>query len=219
MGDGQITVVKAKGFTTVFNAAFQRKDLSWKAKGLLIFLLTCAENWVIYKKDLKNRSTDGYDSTVTAFNELQEAGYIEVIENRDNGLFSAPTYLVHESPIRDFPEPVSPESENPRLINKPNKKEINKGSCLKLSKEERKVAFKREVSKYYSKDGVNGYDAEFLKDFFDYWTESSDNTTKLRFEDEKFFDLKRRLSTFKRKEKPKQHNRGYNSYQGQEVGN
>lgn len=89
-------------FTTVPNETFQRNDISWKAKGLLIYLLTLPDDWEIYKKDLSKRSSDGYSLTNSAFRELQDLGYIvEDGEKRNEGMFSGKDYLV-------FPVPKTP---------------------------------------------------------------------------------------------------------------
>ena len=42
------------------------------------------------------------------------------------------------------------------------------------------------------------YDKQMLKAFFDYWTETNRSKKKMRFEDQKFFDLTKRLSTWYR---------------------
>jgi phage replication O-like protein O len=39
-----------------------------------------------------------------------------------------------------------------------------------------------------------------FKTFIDYWTESNKSGKKLRFEDQKFFDIKKRFATFERRE-------------------
>lgn len=86
-------------FTTVPNETFQRIDISWKAKGLLIYLLTLPDDWEIYKKDLSKRSSDGYSLTNSAFRELQDFGYIvEDGEKRSEGMFSGKDYLVFPVP-------------------------------------------------------------------------------------------------------------------------
>jgi hypothetical protein len=50
--------------------------------------------------------------------------------------------------------------------------------------------FRENLKKY-----IGQYENKLLKDFFDYWTEPS-KSGKLRFEDQKFFDFKRRLNTW-----------------------
>lgn len=48
---------------------------------------------------------------------------------------------------------------------------------------------------------VEKYGREMLANFYNYWTEPNKSNTKLRFENEKFWDLNRRLSTWVGKEK------------------
>jgi hypothetical protein len=125
--DGRIKKSKKNGnFTVVPNEILRKVELSWKAKGLMAYLLGMSDDWIVYKKDLCTRSTDGYDSTIKAFNELVVAGYIEVNKIKgEKGRFTGYEYIIHDtppSPARDFPEPdspepVSPEPENPDLIN------------------------------------------------------------------------------------------------------
>lgn len=42
------------------------------------------------------------------------------------------------------------------------------------------------------------YSTKLLEDFSDYWTETSENSNKMRFEKEKTWDLSRRLKRWKR---------------------
>lgn len=51
------------------------------------------------------------------------------------------------------------------------------------------------------KDFVGTYSDDMCKRFFNYWTESNVNGKKMRFEMEKVFDLKRRLSTWAKNDK------------------
>lgn len=202
---GKITLAtKSKGFTQIPNSILKSKTLSWKAKGLMSYLLTLDEDWTLYKSDLKNRATDGYDSMCSAFKELEDAGYITSITVRnDGGLFAGIEYEVHENPcleqiepIRENPSTVKPDAVNPQLINTSlnNKKSF----VFKEKIEERIAAFRRELYPYVrSGTNIDGYDAELVREFFDYWSESNGKT--FRREREDFFDIKRRLSTFKKK--------------------
>jgi hypothetical protein len=75
----------------------------------------------------------------------------------------------------------------------------------KENKETRAIAFKLLVLKFQNK-----YKIETLKEFFEYWTETGDSDTKLRFEKEKTFGLSQRLSRWEKNkvafsnEKPKE---------------
>jgi chemotaxis protein histidine kinase CheA len=44
---------------------------------------------------------------------------------------------------------------------------------------------------------VDEFGKELCNDFYRYWTESNSSKTKMRFESEKFFDMKRRLITWR----------------------
>lgn len=46
-----------------------------------------------------------------------------------------------------------------------------------------------------------GYDSKMLKEFFDYWSESSEGGKKMRFELEKVFDIGKRLNTWANRSK------------------
>lgn len=63
-----------------------------------------------------------------------------------------------------------------------------------LTYEQRFDAFKWKVQQY--KDANPGkYPISFYTNFIRYWTEDNEKKKKMRFEDEKFFDVGRRLAT------------------------
>ena len=64
---------------------------------------------------------------------------------------------------------------------------------IKETIKEREILFKNSLIPYIGK-----YSNELLKSFYNYWTEPNKKNTRLRFEDQKFFDIGRRLGTFKR---------------------
>lgn len=207
---GKLT--KKSNFTSVPNKALHNKSLSWKAKGLLSYLLSLPDDWAIYKKDLKNRSTDGYDGMLSGFIELEQHGYIETVKCADDGLFGGGIdYIIHDSPIREFTDSVKTVTGNPDLIH----------TYLNKDKEIRKKEFMNKLAPYLkTEQNVKGYEKETLREFYDYWTETSDERKTLRFESQDYFDIAKRLSRFRPKqtEAPKQQNKNY-SYQGGEVGN
>lgn len=104
--------------------------LSWKAKGLLSYLLSKPDNWEIYVSDLLKRATDGRDSIYAGLKELEKAGYLR--RNRkhnDQGRFDGYEYVIYERPIEDepmsntieisnanFTEPRQPYTENPDTV-------------------------------------------------------------------------------------------------------
>lgn len=113
-------VSKNSNYSTISNAFLNDEQLSWKAKGLLTWLLTRPDNWKIFSKDLQTRSTDGRDSTNSAIEELIKNGYIERISIREKGIYRGYDYTVYESPPQDNrsgkPAAVNPNTENPQLV-------------------------------------------------------------------------------------------------------
>jgi hypothetical protein len=77
MNTGQI--VKGKrthDFAIIPNEISQSKDLTMEEKGMLCFLLSLPENWVLYKKNLYSQMPDAKNAVDRVFKSLQEKGYI-----------------------------------------------------------------------------------------------------------------------------------------------
>lgn len=92
---------KKEGFTQISNETLRTDNLSWKAKGLLCYLLSHDDDFEIRKSNIHKHATDGYDSTNSAFKELQTKGYIkETGSGRDEkGNFVGFDYEFDEKPI------------------------------------------------------------------------------------------------------------------------
>lgn len=72
---------KRHNFSIIDNQAAEDKTLSWKARGILWYLLTKPDNWKVRISDLVAKSDkDGRDSVKAGFKELEQAGY--AIRNR-----------------------------------------------------------------------------------------------------------------------------------------
>ncbi|MBA7609455.1 hypothetical protein ES703_16646 [subsurface metagenome] len=73
--------------------------LSFKATGLLSYLLSKPDNWYISYKNLISSKTDGLRSLTSAFKELLHFGYITKAQLRnDNGQYGPYYYSVFEIP-------------------------------------------------------------------------------------------------------------------------
>jgi hypothetical protein len=94
---------KDNPFVMMDRRPLEKPYLSWKAKGLLAYLLSRPDNWVINFGDLVKRSTEGEHATRTAAKELIKAGHIKVDTERDNnGKITKWTYTVYEQPLCGF---------------------------------------------------------------------------------------------------------------------
>lgn len=111
--------------------------LSFKAKGILAYLMSKPDNWKVVVQDLVNNSADGRDSVYSGINELKRYGYLEKYPVRENGKILHWESIVYETPIEvepeekptsgksgsgekpfpDFPEMENPDMENPERNN------------------------------------------------------------------------------------------------------
>lgn len=66
---------------------------------------------------------------------------------------------------------------------------------VKLTLEERSENFKIEVKKF------TNYDIDLLKSFYNYWSETNSQKTKMKYEMQETFDISRRLATWKNNDK------------------
>ena len=94
-----IRVVHDSGYTCISNNMLQDTTLSWKAKGLLSYMLTCTDNWDFNVEGLSHFSSDGYTATNTALKELIQKGYVTREQVRENGKIKDIIYTVYETPI------------------------------------------------------------------------------------------------------------------------
>lgn len=97
-----------KPFVMIERSIFEATELSWRAKGLLGYLLSRPDDWSVCVADLINRSTDGRDSCYAALKELGDAGYIaKSARPKQAGRFGGFEYVVFEKPV-SVPQDVSP---------------------------------------------------------------------------------------------------------------
>lgn len=139
----------------------ENKALSWKAKGLLAYLLSRPDDWVVRFRDLVNRSPDGAHVVRVAMNELKKAGHVKVTQEREGGRVKQWTYTVYESPECDFQQVEKQQVENRTLNNnkstkKDKKREGNKPAAPKANDFPANVLY-REVTEKYPKK-ANWYD-------------------------------------------------------------
>ena len=83
---------------------FENNALSWKAKGLLGYLLSKPDNWTVLVADIIKQSTDGRDAVYSGIKELRQAGYVHKEYIRDDkGRMLGCEYIVYELPFTDLP--------------------------------------------------------------------------------------------------------------------
>ncbi|NSM28286.1 hypothetical protein HRD95_06815, partial [Enterococcus faecalis] len=105
------TNFSGKNFTQIRNEAVRDKKLSWKARGILVYLASLPPDWKIYKSEVMTHSKDKKDSFNSGWKELIRRGYIRGFNNRNRGKFSGYTWIVTDNPVRGIPESDFPDSD------------------------------------------------------------------------------------------------------------
>lgn len=91
-------IEKSRNYTVMSNYHLRDKNLSYKAKGLLSFMLSLPEDWDYSINGLVSISKEGVKAIRNILQELQSYGYL-VIEKKQNevGQFEY-EYLIYEQP-------------------------------------------------------------------------------------------------------------------------
>ncbi|MFD6699843.1 MULTISPECIES: hypothetical protein [unclassified Microbacterium] len=105
-----------RDFTIMPNVWARDRRLSRKARGLLVELLSHQPGWAVSVATLVGAGTEGRDAVRSAIRELEEAGYLERIQQTGaDGRFQSVDYALSD-----------PSSENPTPDAPPPKKTIGK---------------------------------------------------------------------------------------------
>lgn len=106
-----IRVAKNKNnpYTIIRADTLKDRGLSWRATGLLAYLLSMPDDWEVHIAELAHHKTDGARSLRAGIKELMEAGYIVRETIREGNRIKEWRYTVYESSaLTDIPfEPVA----------------------------------------------------------------------------------------------------------------
>jgi hypothetical protein len=109
-------------FVMIDRTIFEDTSMSWKEKGLMGYLLSRPDDWIVRMSDLVKRSTDGIAAVRSAVLKLEAHGYVTRYRERDEkGQFVRYIFEVHEIPVpedaRTHPEKRAPRTPSPQLEN------------------------------------------------------------------------------------------------------
>lgn len=85
-------------FATINKTFIYDSELSFKAKGIMTYLLSRPDDWEIYTTEIEKHAQDKKDSVASGIKELIEKGYIERKQKRSGGKFGGYDYSVYEKP-------------------------------------------------------------------------------------------------------------------------
>lgn len=112
-------------FSIVDNKIIEDKRLSFKARGLLIYMLSKPDDWKFYTDELVKRSAkDGISAIKSALREIEAAGYLVRQQgHKKNGQFTSQDWILTDisasSPQAEKPPADKPSTEKPLADNQP----------------------------------------------------------------------------------------------------
>ena len=117
-------------YVIIARSSMQDPTISFKARGLLAYLLTMPDDWKTSVRQVAQANGVGKDQVYSALKELIEAGYAARIETKDEaGRFLTSVYEFYEekriqkkttvsgNPDTEVPDTASPDEETPTLLN------------------------------------------------------------------------------------------------------
>lgn len=115
----KIKKVYQKRFTTVDNIVLNDTNLSWKAKGLFVYLWSQADEWDFYETEVVKHSTDKIASLKSGLKELEQQGYLKRQRKRDDkGHLKGNEWILSDNPMLENPMLENLMLDNPMLGNR-----------------------------------------------------------------------------------------------------
>ncbi len=181
-------IIKNKDYTIVSNKIFKNKNLSLKAKGLLVLLLSFSDHWKLSISGLNSILKEGKRSIRSTINELIDHKYMERQQIREHGKIIFWNYIVYEDPSLHI--------RNVDVGNVDQQKEMVYNTNIintNINKDDNKIDFFNEVMSF------SNYSKEMLSDFFEYWSEPTKKGV-LKKDTMKTWSTTRRLKTWAKNE-------------------
>ena len=136
---GVIRIEKNSNYVVMSKVGLHDGRLSWKAKGLLAYMLSMPDDWTFYNEELMKHSPDGSSTFKAAMKELQEYGYVVRRKKQDErGRFAGWETIVYEHPIEneeDHRQVENRQSENRQSENRQSENRQSENAPLLNNKE------------------------------------------------------------------------------------
>jgi len=179
----KIVVKKKTDYTVISNVFLRDERLSLKSKGLLAYVLSLPNDWVLYVSELANHHKDGTSAIYSAFKELTELGYVRRKRERIDGKLGGIDYIISETPIL---ENLNVENLNQENLNQENQQLLNTNNNKVNTLQSNYILEWNRIAEEIKFTDIDR--------FIDYWTEKSPNGRKMRWQKQKTFDVKRRMT-------------------------
>lgn len=100
---GIFRVKKDTNYSVIHNTPLRDENLSWRAKGLLAYMLSLPDDWTFHATELSQHAKDSEKTTASIIKELKTAGYLKryPVQDSETGKISRWETVVYEIPIVD----------------------------------------------------------------------------------------------------------------------
>lgn len=115
----QFRVVRRQRFTTVDRQTVNDSRLSFRARGILVWLLDKPDDWRCEARDIAHAGTEGRDAVLAALRELEALGYLSRVKRQNAGgqwVTDVHVYEVPDGTGDGFPGAGSPDPGGPGAI-------------------------------------------------------------------------------------------------------
>lgn len=125
------TIKESGNFVTVHKNFIHDNNITFKAKGILLYLLSRPDDWQIYESEILKHTNDGKDSLKSGIRELEKIGYVERIRKRDDkGHLNGYEYLVYEHPVQNGKSYVGKSNNGKSNVGKSNVGKTDNGKSV-----------------------------------------------------------------------------------------
>jgi len=110
---------KTSDYAVIAKHHLRNRNLSYKAKGLMTFMLSVPPDWDWSMAGLATLASDGVDGVRSGIRELEKYGYLSRNRIRDSsGRLGDIEYIIHEIPINTTPHFHEPNMSTRELLSK-----------------------------------------------------------------------------------------------------
>ncbi|RRK09375.1 DnaD domain protein [Lactiplantibacillus garii] len=112
----KMSKVVTTDFTVFDNRVVRDATLSWKARGVFMYLWSLPDDWDFYETELVTHAKDGRDALRSALKELQVHGYLRRVRARDaQGRVLKSEWQLADHPLWATATPAAPEPVKPAV--------------------------------------------------------------------------------------------------------
>lgn len=110
------------------------ESLSWKARGIFMYLWSQTNEWDFYAKEVAKHATDGLDALNSGLEELEQRGYLSRKRKRDKeGRLKGTDWILHEKPKKASPKSKTPKPDFPTQDKPIQEKSIQENPDLSIT--------------------------------------------------------------------------------------